>query len=172
MALRAGDFGFDFSNFFLGEAVDERELKTRRSGDFLDLVLAVDVGLEHQIPVERHWNGFPIAIKHLNVVTPRPLGPVPGPVLGLDLEIDRPAAEITAHMALDGLGAGPAVVHVRHHAENVADELEDRRLARPAAANDAVEAVAELEPRTVEKTSRHLDAQDAVVRVMAAILAL
>ena len=93
-------------------------------------------------------------------------------MLGLDLEIDGPAAEIAAHMALDGLGAGPAVVHVRHHAENVADELENRRLARPAPADDAVEAVAELEPRSVEKAALHLDAEDAMVRVMAAILAL
>ena len=144
----------------------------RRGGDLLDFVLAVDIGLEHQISIERHRHRFAVTIQHLYVVAPRPLGPVARPVLGLNFEIDGPAAEIAAHMALDGLGAGPAVVHIRHHAENVADELENRCLARPAAADDAVEAVAELETRTIEKAARHLDAEDAVMRVMVAIFAL
>lgn len=88
-----------------------------------------------------------------------------GPVLGLDLEMDRPAAEIATHMTFDGLGARPAVGGLGHHAEDVADEFEDRGLAGAASADDAIEAVAEFQPRAVEKTTGYRQAQDSVVRL-------
>ena len=53
---------------------------------------------------------------------------------------------------------------IRHHAQDVADELQRGGLAGAAAADDAIEAVAELQPRAVEKTAGHRQAEDPVVR--------
>ena len=94
LALRPADLRLDLADGFLGETVDQRELEARRGRDLLDFVLAVDVGLEHKIPVERHRHRLAIVIEDLHVVTPRPLRPIARAVLGLDLEIDRAAAEI------------------------------------------------------------------------------
>ena len=157
-ALGLLDVGAGFADRFLGELVDQRELEPRIGRDLLDFVLAVDVGLEHQIAVQRDRNRLAVAVENLEVISPRPFGAIPGPVPGLDFEMDRPTAEIAAHMTFDRLRARPAVGGIRHHAQDVADELQRGGLAGAAAADDAIEAVAELQPRTVEKAAGHRQA--------------
>ena len=69
-----------------------RSINGGRGGDLLDLVLTVDVGLEHQIPVERDRDRLAVGIEHLGQIVRRPLGSIAGPVLGLDIKTDGAGA--------------------------------------------------------------------------------
>ena len=155
-ALALLDVGAGGADRLLGEFVDQGKLEPRVGRDLLDLVLAVDVGLEYEITVERHRHRVAIAVQDLDVVAPRPLGPVASAVLRLDFEADQATAQVAAHMPLDRLRARPAVGRVRHQPEDIADELDDGGLAGAAPADDAVQPVAELEAGAVQEPALDL----------------
>ena len=154
-----------------GEFINQGKLEFRVGGNLLDFVLAVDVGLEHEIAVERYGHRDTVAVQDLCVVRPRAPRAIAGAVLGLNFEIDRPAAKVASDMTFDGLGARLAVDRSGHHAEDVADELKRRGLAGSASADDAVEAIAEFQPGAVEKAARHLETEDSVMRLMSLLIA-
>ncbi|OAN51583.1 hypothetical protein A6A05_01610 [Magnetospirillum moscoviense] len=133
-------------------------------GDFLDLVLTVDVGLEHQVTLKRDRYRVTILIQHLNAVAPGALGAIAGPVLGLHLKRDGAAAEIAAHDPVNDLGAGTAVRRVGHEIEDVADEFQHGGLAGAAPADDAIQPIDKLQSGTVQKSARDLDCLNFVVR--------
>src|SRR5690606_9939465 len=158
------DFGIGDTNGLLGELVDQCQLELGVGGDFLNLVLAIDVGLEDEIAIKGNSNRIAILIENVDVVAPWSLSPIAGSVFSLDVERDGTAAEIGSHMALSCLHSWPSVTAIRQHAKNVANELQHRGLARTTAANNAIQTIAEFKPRSIEKSALDTHAEDPMMR--------
>jgi hypothetical protein len=117
----------------------------RAPRDAFDLVLRVRVDLE-EVSVERHVRDVAVLAAHDGRAAVRAAARVLHTVLRAHRDFDAPVSERRAHVVvvLFGVGLGDG------RAERESNQIEDAALAGAAAADDAIEAIAEVEANVAE----------------------
>ena len=149
----------DLPQLVLREAIDERELGRAVQRHGLDLVLAVRIDAE-EITLERRAHELPLRREHLRRASDRALDDVAHAVLRLDVHAHAAGAEVLLDQRL-----GTLRQKCTRHAEREANQLEQRRLAAPAPADDHVEAVREREGEALKEAASDFDGDDPMMRV-------
>src|SRR5690606_32776764 len=158
----AATIGLEHRDLVGDELIDDRKLGPRADRDVLDLVLAVEIRRKHLPARERDLDRRAALVGHLGLARAAPVDPVLHAIAGLDRDLDGPAIEV----GLDQLGQLRLAdrVGALQLPEGVAAQLEDRGLAGPARADDAVEAGGEVHLEVVPEPTEHGETPDLVGR--------
>lgn len=140
------------------EAVEQIELKARRRRDLFEVVVAVDVGAEHSVAIERHIRRRAALVEDVKRLVAAPLADVRDAVFRRHAELHPARAEVVLHERPQR-----RVTRHRRAIEQVAHHRERRRLAAAADADDHVQAVGEVERDAFEEAVAHGERADQVV---------
>lgn len=153
LLLKFPDLGIDFREDIRFELVDQNQLGRRTVGNAFDLVLTEDVSPKHAAGFQCELRRLSVGREDDSLLIPSAGDDVRQAILGLNLHLHTPAAQVLLDEAIDSSPLVTVGVPRRERVEGVADQLQYRGLAGSTSANKAVESGRKLKLDAVEEAS-------------------